>query len=839
MKRDDRGFFRARGLRRSASGLAMLAVMTGAVQPAEALTRNEIECRSILARVARAAAVGAMRARTACVAGKLGGTINALVDCGEDSLAQGGAGTGHPGTDRRLDRHLDVRVRAGERLTRMCDNLDVDRDVDPSDILDPASTCGAFTEWTDVGECVADLGKAAGDTVHEFLNLDPPTPPVSGKEDLCFSVVAHKARNTVFELILWRDKCFERDDQLADGGGVLECDANITPPGAFESTLYLQADKRLQAPQENLATVMRGPCDVDLSNLGFDVSIPEHSGGGFIGRVTVDDVYDSVNDRISEAVYTVMSQLFPVNGYCGDGVVDAGEDCDDGNNESNDGCDRGCLNPTCGNGSIDGGSPLDLLGEECDDGNNAAEDGCSPTCIVEVCGNGDINLGWGEICDDAGESPTCDDNCTPAACGDNTLNNSAGEQCDTGAANDSNAPDTCGDGSGPSLRGPCVLPYCQDAVTDTGEECDDGAETVPCDTNCTNAFCGDGDLNPTRGETCDDGNGSDSDSCPSSNPAGNLGLTGHCITATCGDGFVCTNLASCTSGPLAGPEACDDAGQSATCDTDCSVAQCGDGDLNPLNVTAPARPSGEACDDGNLVDGDGCDGNCTATACGNGIVTPGEGCDDGNATNGDGCDDGPGGNCTATACGNGIVTAGEACDGDGLGDGGETAACDTNCTLASCGDGDLNATLGEGCDDGGESATCDADCSVRLCGDGTINATAGETCDDSGESVTCDADCTARTCGDGTINATAGEQCDGAGESADCDANCSFAVCGDGTVNATAGEDCDDSGESAACNADCTTSSCGDAVLNATDGEECDDGNPVDGDGCSTSCVVE
>jgi cysteine-rich repeat protein len=45
----------------------------------------------------------------------------------------------------------------------------------------------------------------------------------------------------------------------------------------------------------------------------------------------------------------------------------------------------------------------------------------------------------------------------------------------------------------------------------------------------------------------------------------------------------------------------------------------------------------EACDDGNLVSGDGCDANCTVTGCSNGITTAGEGCDDGNATSGDGC----------------------------------------------------------------------------------------------------------------------------------------------------------------------------------------------------------
>jgi len=45
----------------------------------------------------------------------------------------------------------------------------------------------------------------------------------------------------------------------------------------------------------------------------------------------------------------------------------------------------------------------------------------------------------------------------------------------------------------------------------------------------------------------------------------------------------------------------------------------------------------ELCDDGNLIDGDGCDSNCTPTGCGNGIVTAGEECDDGNLVSGDCC----------------------------------------------------------------------------------------------------------------------------------------------------------------------------------------------------------
>jgi cysteine-rich repeat protein len=97
------------------------------------------------------------------------------------------------------------------------------------------------------------------------------------------------------------------------------------------------------------------------------------------------------------------------------------------------------------------------------------------------------------------------------------------------------------------------------------------------------------------------------------------------------------------------------------------VAQCGDHVINQDT---------ELCDDGNQVNGDGCDRNCTPTACGNGVQTAGEACDDGNFVSGDGCDE----NCTPTECGNGVKTAGEQCDDGNLTDG---DGCDSNCTTTA------------------------------------------------------------------------------------------------------------------------------------------------------------
>jgi cysteine-rich repeat protein len=91
------------------------------------------------------------------------------------------------------------------------------------------------------------------------------------------------------------------------------------------------------------------------------------------------------------------------------------------------------------------------------------------------------------------------------------------------------------------------------------------------------ADCGDGQVE--FAEECDDGNEVSGDGCDA-----------DCFVEACGNGIV-----------QAG-EDCDDAGVSAQCDADCTPPECGDGTFNLF--------AGEACDDGNLQDGDGCSAAC-------------------------------------------------------------------------------------------------------------------------------------------------------------------------------------------------------------------------------------
>ena len=91
------------------------------------------------------------------------------------------------------------------------------------------------------------------------------------------------------------------------------------------------------------------------------------------------------------------------NPLCPNGVLDAGEQCDDGNQVDDDCCSNSCQRkePVCGDGVAE-------CGEQCDDGNTNGGDGCSEICRTEACGNGYVEVG--EECDDGNLEPG--DGCT-------------------------------------------------------------------------------------------------------------------------------------------------------------------------------------------------------------------------------------------------------------------------------------------------------------------------------------------------------------------------------------------------------------------------------------------
>jgi cysteine-rich repeat protein len=196
---------------------------------------------------------------------------------------------------------------------------------------------------------------------------------------------------------------------------------------------------------------------------------------------------------------------------CGDGLVDAGEECDDGNDVDEDECTNACTTATCGDSIVQAGV------ETCDDGNVLDNDGCSSLCAIEECGDGIVQEG--EECDDGDPSNgnECTTFCLNAFCGDGFLWIGT-EQCDDGNMEDT---DACVSG--------CLNAFCGDGFTEIGvEECDDANmdDTDACLTMCVAAICGDG-ITQVGVEECDDANMVDDDDCDNG-----------CLLPVCGDGVV-------------------------------------------------------------------------------------------------------------------------------------------------------------------------------------------------------------------------------------------------------------------------------------------------------------
>jgi hypothetical protein len=203
----------------------------------------------------------------------------------------------------------------------------------------------------------------------------------------------------------------------------------------------------------------------------------------------------SVSRTTVLAVSFVAMVAMPIIG-CWSGAGSEGLPC-----ENNEHCGLGleCVNgfcggepsPTlCGNGWLD-------PGEACDDGEQNADNGaCRLDCTTQTCGDG--VQGPNELCDEGEQNDdqgACKTDCTPASCGDGQVG--PGEQCDGG---DDCSPE-------------CTLESCGNGTLDSGEVCDEGGESFDCDDDCTLAECGDGNLNETSGEACDDGNLIDDHEC--------------------------------------------------------------------------------------------------------------------------------------------------------------------------------------------------------------------------------------------------------------------------------------------------------------------------------------
>jgi len=580
------------------------------------------------------------------------------------------------------------------------------------------------------------------------------------------------------------------------------------------------------------------------------------------------------------------------------GIAD-GDACTTPTNMAGECVDGFCIETGCGNGRIE-------PGEMCDDGNSLGGDGCSARCDSdETCGNAFLDTAKSEGCD----------------CGSADFTGTRPPGCN-GMPN-SDAPNTV-------CTSTCQIRGCGDGVVGGLEDCD-GASlpitacnqvgfytgTLACLPTCRydvsgcSGRCGDNVRNGAPGdplELCDgtDLGGSDCTKFGYYSPSG-LACNALCGFDTqncagfCGDtqvngseqcdgsvpsGTDCTDFGFYTAGGLACNSAC-------ALDTSGCSQRCGDGAINGTEQCDGSIPAGTDCTDFGFYTTAGlaCSGGCTfdtsgcSQRCGDNTINGSETCDGAVPAGMD---------CTDFGFYN---TAGLAC--------GTNCAFDTSGCTQRCGDGVVNnaaeqcdTTLPSGmdCTDFGfyqpNGLACSAGCTFdtggcsQRCGDGMKNGTeacdgsvpSGTDCTDFGyyqaNGLACGTNCAFDTsacmlrCGDGMKNGN--EQCDttipsgtdcksfGYYQAAGltCSGGCTFDVsgcsqrCGDNIVNGSeacdgsvpAGTDCTDFGFYSApglvCSGACGFSTslcrdfCGDDLVNGT--EQCD-GAPSSALGCAFS----
>jgi len=241
----------------------------------------------------------------------------------------------------------------------------------------------------------------------------------------------------------------------------------------------------------------------------------------------------------------------PKTPVCGDGFIDPGEACDDGNKTGGDGCALDCLiiepnfacptpgalcvtTSVCGDGFVTGS-------EQCDDTNKASGDGCSAACAVEP--------GW--VCPVAGIS------CNAAACGDGKV--AGAEECDDGNKVDN-------DGCSATCKLQTTTTVVAPTTTTPGSTKIVNWKCTTPGAPCTKTVCGNGGA-PEGTEQCDDGNTKPLDGCSAD----------------------CQWEPSCPNGSC--------------------LSRCGDGLLFDFDADGNGTID-EECDDGNLRNGDGCSSTC-------------------------------------------------------------------------------------------------------------------------------------------------------------------------------------------------------------------------------------
>ncbi len=183
--------------------------------------------------------------------------------------------------------------------------------------------------------------------------------------------------------------------------------------------------------------------------------------GTFVVTLTVTDAGGADTARPKLDTIQVEGEDTPGGGEpgCGDGTIDAGEECDPPNTTT---CDAHCQLVQCGDRVVQ------RPAEECEPPNGPT---CDATCHFIQCGNGVVQRP-AEECDPP-NGTTCDGRCQLIQCGDRVVQRPA-EECDPP--------------NGTTCDATCHLVQCGDGRLQPPEECEDSGDcgvNARCTAACT------------------------------------------------------------------------------------------------------------------------------------------------------------------------------------------------------------------------------------------------------------------------------------------------------------------------------------------------------------------